>query len=130
MTRPYTGLDKESGANLVCGAPSRRPHVHPADADVNSNTVPGVCRGGESGEPKGDARPEDDSDAVFGETETLLPWGKGVEGPSIARRGPLLEIGRGNLPRKEQRHRRAAWVGRAMSMQSLMMRMNLRPDRK
>ena len=35
---------------------------------------------GESREPKGDARPEDDSDAVFGETETLLPRGKGVEG--------------------------------------------------
>ena len=38
------------------------------------------AEGGESGEPKGDARPEDDSDAVFGETETLLPRGKGVEG--------------------------------------------------
>ena len=37
-------------------------------------------RGGESGEPEGDARPKDDSDAVFGETETLLPRGKGVEG--------------------------------------------------
>ena len=64
----------------MSGAPSRRPRVRPADADVNSDTVPGVCRGGESGEPKGDAHPEDDSDAVFGETETLLPRGKGVEG--------------------------------------------------
>ena len=64
----------------MSGAPSRRPHICPADADVNSDTVPGVCRGGESGEPKGDTRPEDDSDAVFGETETLLPRGKGVEG--------------------------------------------------
>ena len=64
----------------MSGAPSRRPCVRPADADVNSNTVPGVCRGGESGEPKGDAHPEDDSYSVFGETKTLLPRGKGVEG--------------------------------------------------
>ena len=38
------------------------------------------AEGGESGEPKGDARPEDDLDAVFEETEALLPGGKGVEG--------------------------------------------------
>ena len=37
------------------------------------------AEGGESGEPKGDARPEDDSDVVFGETETLLPKCKGAE---------------------------------------------------
>ena len=36
--------------------------------------------GGESGEPKGDAHPTGDLGAVFRETETLLPRGKGVEG--------------------------------------------------
>ena len=64
----------------MSGAPSRRPCVRPTDADVDSDTVPGVCRGGESGEPRGDAHPEGDLGAVFGETETLLPRGKGVEG--------------------------------------------------
>ena len=39
------------------------------------------AEGGESGEPRGDARPEDELDAVFGETEILLPRGKGAEGP-------------------------------------------------
>jgi len=38
------------------------------------------AEGGESREPRGDAHPEGDLDAVFGETETLLPRGKGVEG--------------------------------------------------
>ena len=37
------------------------------------------AEGGESGEPRGDARPEDELDAVFGETETLLPRGKDAE---------------------------------------------------
>ena len=37
------------------------------------------AEGGESGEPRGDARPEDELDVVFGETETLLPEGKGAE---------------------------------------------------
>ena len=37
------------------------------------------AEGGESGEPEGDTRPEDELDAVFGETETLLPKGKGAE---------------------------------------------------
>ena len=35
---------------------------------------------GESGEPRGDAHPTGDLGTVFGETETLLPRGKGVEG--------------------------------------------------
>ena len=34
---------------------------------------------GESGEPRGDAHPEDELDVVFGEIETLLPEGKGAE---------------------------------------------------
>ena len=66
------------------------------------------AEGGESGEPEGDTRPEDELDTVFGETETLLPRGKGVEGASMARRGPLPEVRRGNLPRNGKRHRRAA----------------------
>ena len=37
------------------------------------------AEGGESGEPRGDTRPEDELDAVFGKTETLLPKGKGAE---------------------------------------------------
>ena len=37
------------------------------------------AEGGESGEPRGDTCPEDELDAVFGETETLLPEGKGAE---------------------------------------------------
>ena len=37
------------------------------------------AEGRESREPRGDTRPEDELDAVFGETETLLPRGKGVE---------------------------------------------------
>ena len=37
------------------------------------------AEGGESGEPRGDAHPKGDLGAVFGETETLLPRGKGVE---------------------------------------------------
>ena len=35
--------------------------------------------GGESREPRGDTRPEDELDAVFGETETPLSKGKGAE---------------------------------------------------
>ena len=35
--------------------------------------------GGENRETKGDPCPEDELDAVFGETETLLPKGKGAE---------------------------------------------------
>ena len=35
--------------------------------------------GGESGEPRGDAHPTGDLSAVFGETETLFPEGKGAE---------------------------------------------------
>ena len=39
----------------MSGTPSRRPCVCPTDADVDPDTIPGVYRGGESGEPKGDA---------------------------------------------------------------------------
>ena len=63
----------------MSGAPSRRLCDRPADENADSHTVPDVCRGGESGEPEGDTRPEDELDTVFGETETLLPKGKGAE---------------------------------------------------
>ena len=39
-----------------------------------------MSTGGESGEPRGDAHPTGDLGAVFGETETLSPRRKGVEG--------------------------------------------------
>ena len=63
----------------MSGAPSRRFCDHPADENVDSDTVPGVCRGGRERGARGDSRPEDELDAVFGETETLLPKGKGAE---------------------------------------------------
>jgi len=37
------------------------------------------AEGGENRETRGDLGPEDKLDAVFGETETLLPEGKGAE---------------------------------------------------
>ena len=37
------------------------------------------AEGGENRGTRGDPRPEDKLDAVFGETETLLPEGKGAE---------------------------------------------------
>ena len=63
----------------MSGAPSRRLCDRPADENADSDTVPGVCRGGENRETRGDPRPEDKLDTVFGETETLLPEGKGAE---------------------------------------------------
>ena len=72
-------MDKESGVNLVSGAPSRRLCDRPADENADSGTIPGVCRGGENRETRGDPRPKDKLDAVFGGTKTLLPKGKGVE---------------------------------------------------
>ena len=84
----------------MSGTPSRRPCVCPTDADVDPDTVPGVYRGGQEREPRGDAHPKADLGAVFGETETLLPRGKGVEGHFMARRGPLLKIRMGNLPKR------------------------------
>ena len=63
----------------MSGAPSRRLCDRPADENADSDTVPGVRRGGESREPRGDTHPEDELDAVFGETETPLSKGKGAE---------------------------------------------------
>ena len=72
------------------------------------------AEGGESGEPEGDTRPEDELDAVFGETETLLPKGKGAEEALHGKKRLLPKIRRGSLPREEKCHRRAVWAGRAM----------------
>ena len=96
----------------MSGAPSRRPRVRPADADVNSDTVPGVCRGGESGEPKGDARPEDDSYSVFGETKTLLPRGKGVEGALYGKKR-AASGGQEGKPSKKGKMPSSGGLGRA-----------------
>ena len=38
------------------------------------------AEGGESREPRGDTHPEDELNTVFGETESLLPKGKGAGG--------------------------------------------------
>ena len=112
MTHPYTGLDKESGINLVSGATSRRLCNRPADENADSDTVPGVCGGGESGEPKGDARPEDNSDAVFGDTETLLPGGKGVEGDLHSKKR-AASGGQEGKPSKKGKAPSSSGLGRA-----------------
>ena len=69
---------------------------------------------GENSETRGDRGPEDKLDVVFGEIGTLLPEGKGAEEALHGKRGPLPKIGRGNLPREEKCHRRAARAGQAM----------------
>ena len=85
---------------------------------------------GENREAGGGLCPKDKSDVVFGETETLLPEGKGAEEAFHGKKGPLLKVRRGNLPRKGKRHRRAAWAGQVMLTWSFMMRINLWPNRK
>ena len=72
------------------------------------------AEGGESGEPEGDTRPEDELDAVFGETKTLLPKGKGADEALHGKKRAASEIRRGSLLREEKCHRRAVWAGRAM----------------
>ena len=63
----------------MSGAPSRRLCDRPADEDADSNTVPGVRRGGRERGAERRYRPEDELDVVFGETKTLLTKGKGAE---------------------------------------------------
>ena len=84
----------------MSGAPSRRLCDRPADENADSHTVPGVCRGGESGEPEGDTRPEDELDAVFGETETLLPKGKGAEEALHGKKRAASEDQEGKPPKR------------------------------
>ena len=58
------------------------------------------AEGGESGEPRGDTRPEDELDAVFGETETLLPEGKGAEEALHGKKRAASEDEEGKLSKK------------------------------
>ena len=73
------------------------------------------AEGGESGEPKGDARPEDDSDAMFGETETLLPRGKGVEGAFHSKKRAASEDQEGK-PSKRGKIPSSGGLGRAIDV--------------
>ena len=72
--------------------------------------------GGESEEPKGDVHPEDDSDAVFGETETLLPRGKGVEGAFHSKKRAASGDQEGKPSERGKTPPSGGLVGRAMSM--------------
>ena len=56
--------------------------------------------GGKSGEPRGDTRPEDELDTVFGETETLLPRGKGAEEALHGKKRVASEDQEGKPPKK------------------------------
>ena len=84
----------------MSGAPSRRLCDRPADENADSHTVPGVYRGGESGELDGDTRPEDELDAEFGETETLLPKGKGAEEALHGKKRAASEDQEGKPPKR------------------------------
>ena len=70
------------------------------------------AEGGESGEPKGDACPEDDSNVVFGETETLLPRGKGVEGALYGKKR-AASGGQEGKPSKKGKMPSSGGLGRA-----------------
>src|SRR3989337_1787987 len=63
------------------------------------------AEGGQNRETRGDPRPEDKLDAVFGETETLLPEGKGTEEAFHGKKRAASEDQEGNLPREEKCHR-------------------------
>ena len=96
-------LPEDSTNALLTRMLTLTPYQVSAEEDENREAGGGLC-------------PKDKSDIMFGETETLLPEGKVQRRPSMARRGPLLKIRRGNLPRKGKRHHRAAWAGQAMLM--------------
>ena len=55
---------------------------------------------GESGEPEGDTRPEDELDTVFGETETLLPKVKGAEEALHGKKRAASEDQEGKPPKR------------------------------
>ena len=67
---------------------------------------------GESGEPRGDTRPKDDLDAVFGETKTLLPRGKGVEGELYGKKR-AASGGQEGKPSKKGKMPSSGGLGRA-----------------
>ena len=58
------------------------------------------AEGGESGESEGDTRPEDELDTVFGETETLLPEGKGAKEALHGKKRAAFEDQEGKPPKK------------------------------
>ena len=58
------------------------------------------AEGGKSGEPRDDARPEDELDTVFGETETLLPEGKGAKEALHGKKRAAFEDQEGKPPKK------------------------------
>ena len=73
------------------------------------------AEGGESGEPEGDTRPEDELDAVFGETETLLPKGKGTEEALHGKKRVASEDQEGK-PSKRGKMPLSGGLGRASSV--------------
>ena len=70
------------------------------------------AEGGESGEPEGDTRPEGELDTVFGETETLLPRGKGVEGARYGKKR-AASGGQEGKPSKKGKMPSSGGLGRA-----------------
>ena len=96
----------------MSGAPSRRLCDRPADENADSDTVPGVCRGGESREPRGAPHPEDELDAAFRETETLFLNGIGAEGALHGKKRAASEDQEGK-PSKRGRMPSLGGLGRA-----------------
>ena len=68
--------------------------------------------GGESRKPRGDTRPEDELDAVFGETETPLSKGKGAEGTLHGKKRAASEDQEGK-PSKRGKMPSSGSLGRA-----------------
>ena len=68
--------------------------------------------GGESGEPRGDAHPTGDLGVVFGETKTLLPRGKGVEGALYGKKR-AASGGQEGKPSKKGKMPSSGGLGRA-----------------
>ena len=65
------------------------------------------AEGGENRGTRGDPRPEDKLDAVFGETETLLPEGKGAEEALHGKKRVASEDQEG----KPSKKRKTPWSG-------------------
>ena len=70
--------------------------------------------GGKSGGPEGDTRPEDELDAVFGETENLLPKGKCAEEPLHGKKRAASKDQEGKPSKRGKMASSGAWAGRAM----------------
>ena len=70
------------------------------------------AEGGESREPRGDAHPEGDLGSLFGETKTLLPRGKGVEG-ALHGKKRVASGGQERKPSKKGKTPSSGGLGRA-----------------